>query len=312
MSGSSIKAFAPATVANVSCGFDVLGFAVENPGDEVEIKLTTKPGIEITSILGDQGKLPTDPKLNSASVSIQSYIDYIGYNDGIKMILNKKMPISSGMGSSAASSVASVFAVNEILNNPLNKKDLLKFALQGEKIACGSAHADNAAASLLGGFILVRSYDPLDIISLEYPKDLIVIVIHPQLKIDTKAARKLISSKIKLNSAVSQLGNIAGLISGLSQKDYNLISRSLIDVIAEPKRSKLITGYEEIKKTAIDFGAIGCGISGSGPSIYALSTNLNKAENIAFEMKNKFKSFDIDSNYYISKINDTGAKIINK
>ena len=137
MSGSSIKAFAPATVANVSCGFDVLGFAVENPGDEVEIKLTTKPGIEITSILGDQGKLPTDPKLNSASVSIQSYINYIGYNDGIKMILNKKMPISSGMGSSAASSVAGVFAVNEILNNPLNKKDLLKFELQGEKIACG-------------------------------------------------------------------------------------------------------------------------------------------------------------------------------
>ena len=312
MSRSSIKAFAPATVANVSCGFDVLGFAVENPGDEVEIKLTTKPGIEITSILGDHGKLPTDPKLNSASVSIQSYFDYIGYNDGIKMILNKKMPISSGMGSSAASSVAGVFAVNEILNKPLNKKDLLKFALQGEKIACGSAHADNAAASLLGGFILVRSYDPLDIVSLEYPKDLIVIVIHPQLIIDTKAARKLISSNIKLNSAISQLGNIAGLISGLSQKDYNLISRSLIDVIAEPKRSKLITGYEEIKKTAIDFGAIGCGISGSGPSIYALSTNLKKAENIAFEMKNKFKSFDIDSHYYISKINDTGAKIINK
>ena len=311
MSRNSIKAFAPATVANVSCGFDVLGFAINKPGDEVEIELTTKPGIEITSILGDQGKLPKDPKLNSASVSIQSYIDYIGFNDGIKMILNKKMPISSGMGSSAASAVAGVFAINEILNNPLNKKDLLKFALRGEKIACGSAHADNAAASLLGGFILVRSYDPLDIVSIEYPKDLIVIVIHPQLKINTKAARKLISSNIKLDSAVSQLGNIAGLISGLSQNDYDLISRSLVDVIAEPNRSKLITGFEEIKKTAIDFGAIGCGISGSGPSMYALSTNLKKAKDIAFEMKNKFKSFDIGSNYYISKINDTGAKVIN-
>ena len=311
MSIDHIKAFAPATVANVNCGFDILGFAIKAPGDEVEIELTKKPGIEIISITGDQGKLPLNPKLNSASVSIQNYLDHIGYKDGIKMTLNKKMPISSGMGSSAASAVAGVFGINQLLNAPLDKNDLLPFALEGEKIACGSAHADNAAASLLGGFILVRSYKPLDIVSIDYPTELIAIVVHPNLKIDTKVARKLIKSEIKLKDAITQWGNIAGLIAGLSQKNYDLISRSLIDIIAEPKRSKLITGYDDIKMIALEAGAIGCGISGSGPSIFALSNDMDKAKHIALLMKNKFKTLNIESNYFISKINSKGAIIIN-
>ena len=196
MINEQIRAFAPATVANVSCGFDILGFAIASPGDEIEITLKKDSGINILSISGDNGKLPLDPKLNSASVAIQSYINHINYNDGINLSLYKKMPISSGMGSSAASAVAAVFGINTLLESPLKKKELLPFILEGEKIACGTAHADNAAASLLGGFILVRSYNPIDIISINYPDDLITIVIHPNLTIDTKISRELLKDTI--------------------------------------------------------------------------------------------------------------------
>ena len=311
MVNDKIKAFAPATVANVSCGFDILGFAIEEPGDEIEIEFKKTPGITIESISGDNGKLPLDPALNSASVAIQSYINHINYKDGINLNLYKKMPISSGMGSSAASAVAAVFGANTLLGSPLKKEELLPFILEGEKIACGTAHADNAAASLLGGFILVRSYNPIDIVSINYPEDLITIVIHPNLKIDTKIARGLLKDTIKLSDAISQWGNVAGLISGLHQKNYDLISRSLVDNIAEPKRSKLITGFDDVKKTACESGAIGCGISGSGPSMFALCKDINKANSIATNMQNAFTEHCIKSNFYISKINADGAIIIN-
>ena len=311
MPNNHIRVFAPATVANVSCGFDILGFAISSPGDEIEIKLTKDPGIKILSITGDGGKLPLDPTLNSASVAIQSYLNHIKYNEGVNLALHKKMPISSGMGSSAASAVAGVYGINSILGSPLKKKELLPFALEGEKIACGSAHADNAAASLLGGFILVRSYQPLDIISINYPDDLISIVIHPDLKIDTKVARDLLKNKIHLRDAISQWGNVAGLITGLHQKDYDLISRSLVDNIAEPKRSQLITGFNDVKQAAINSGALGCGISGSGPSMFALCRNIETANLIAESMKSIFKTFHISSKYYISNINSNGAIIIN-
>ena len=311
MINEQIRAFAPATVANVSCGFDILGFAIASPGDEIEITLKKDSGINILSISGDNGKLPLDPKLNSASVAIQSYINHINYNDGINLSLYKKMPISSGMGSSAASAVAAVFGINTLLESPLKKKELLPFILEGEKIACGTAHADNAAASLLGGFILVRSYNPIDIISINYPDDLITIVIHPNLTIDTKISRELLKDTINLSDAVSQWGNVAGLISGLHQKNYDLISRSLVDNIAEPKRSKLITGFDDVKKEALESGAIGCGISGSGPSIFALCNSIEKANLIAISMQNKFKEYNIKSKYYISKINAEGAIILN-
>ena len=311
MVNDKIKAFAPATVANVSCGFDILGFAIEAPGDEIEIELKKVFGITIESISGDDGKLPLDPKLNSASVAIQSYINHINYKDGINLNLYKKMPISSGMGSSAASAVAAVVGINTLLGSPLKRKELLPFILEGEKIACGTAHADNAAASLLGGFILVRSYDPIDIVSINYPEDLITIVIHPDLKIDTKIARGLLKDTIKLSDAISQWGNVAGLISGLHQKNYELISRSLVDNIAEPKRSNLITGFNDVKNIALQSGAIGCGISGSGPSMFALCKDINKANSIATKMKNAFAEHSIKSNFYISKINADGAIIIN-
>jgi len=310
MVNDKIKAFAPATVANVSCGFDILGFAIEEPGDEIEIEFKKTPGITIESISGDNGKLPLDPALNSASVAIQSYINHINYKDGINLNLYKKMPISSGMGSSAASAVAAVFGANTLLGSPLKKEELLPFILEGEKIACGTAHADNAAASLLGGFILVRSYNPIDIVSINYPEDLITIVIHPNLKIDTKIARGLLKDTIKLSDAISQWGNVAGLISGLHQKNYELISRSLVDNIAEPKRSNLITGFNDVKKIALQSGAIGCGISGSGPSMFALCKDINKANSIATKMKNAFAEHCIKSNFYISKINANGAIII--
>ncbi len=307
----SIRAFAPATVANVSCGFDILGFALDAPGDEVEVKLTKRPGVIINNITGDNGMLPTDPNVNTAGVSVKAFLDFIDFDGGgIEINLKKMMPLSSGLGSSASSSVAAVFAANALLNYPVEKKDLLQFALLGEKVASGNPHADNIAPSLLGGFILVRSYEPLDVVSLLYPEKLCSVVINPNLKINTKDARKLLSPNIDLKDAITQWGNVAGLVAGLSQNDYNLISRSLVDVVAEPIRYKLIDNFQEIKQSALDLGALGCGISGSGPSMFALCNNLDTAKTVGEAMKNIFAKNGTNSTIYISTINKTGAKIL--
>lgn len=306
----SIKAFAPATCANVACGFDVLGFAVENPGDEVIITLNDTGKITIKSIVGDGGNLPLDPTQNTVSLVIQEYLDHLGLKQGLEIELIKKMPLKSGLGSSAASSVVGVYALNELLGKPLTVEELLPFAMEGERLACGSAHADNVAPALLGGFVLVRSYDPLDVVKLPTPKNLWATIIHPHIEVKTKDARQILRQKIELKDAVVQWGNVGGLIAGLMMEDYALIGRSLQDVIVEPIRSILIPGFYEAKNAAIENGALGSSISGSGPSIFALSTSEEVANKVGAAMKRVYDGINIESEVYTSKVCDQGPRIL--
>lgn len=307
----SIKAFAPATVANVACGFDVLGFAVESPGDEVVITLTDKPGIRFTKITGDGGLLPLDPDKNTVSLVIREYLKHINREElGIEIELNKQMPLKSGLGSSAASSVVGVWAVNQLLGQPLSDLELLPFAMLGEKLAAGAAHADNVAPALLGGFVLIRSYDPLDVIKLPTPEKLYCTLIHPQIEVKTKDARGILRQKIEMKQAVEQWGNLGGLVAGIMTSDYSLIGRSLKDVIVEPVRSILIPGFYEAKAAAMENGALGSSISGSGPSIFALSTTEEDATRIGNAMKEVYDNLNIESEVYISKVNPTGPRVL--
>ncbi|HQE95281.1 MAG TPA: homoserine kinase, partial [Candidatus Marinimicrobia bacterium] len=267
----SVTVFAPATVANVACGFDIFGFAVKEPGDVAKVTLRENPGVEITRITGDDGKLPKTAAKNTAGFAALRYLETIKSQQGVSIELHKKMPLSSGLGSSAASAVAVLFAINTIFDNRLTKSELLSIALQSEKLACGAAHADNVAPALFGGFLLIRENNPPDIVELPVPENLYCTIIHPEIEINTADARNILAPNVPLKDAVKQWANTAGLVAGLYRKDLTLISRSMNDYIIEPQRAKLIPHFYEIKKAALDRGALGCSISGSGPSLFALS-----------------------------------------
>ena len=308
---NQIKVFAPATVANVACGFDVMGFAIDGIGDELNITKTETLGLKISEISGCKG-LPLDPKKNVATVAVQALLDTLIVKPkcGFEFNIHKNVMAGSGLGSSASSSSSAVFGVNKLLGDPFTKNELVYFAMQGEFAASGNAHADNVAPSILGGFTLVRSYDPLDVIQLDYPDELYVSIIHPQIEIKTSDSKRILRKEISLKDAITQWGNVGGLVSGLAKGDYDLIGRSMKDVIAEPVRSMLIPLFDEIKTTALNNGALGCSISGSGPSIFALSKDLNTAKLISTDFKNIYDSNDIESNMYVSKINSKGAEVI--
>lgn len=307
----SIKVFAPATVANVVCGYDILGFAIDDPGDEIILTKNNSNKIAITKIEGDGGKLPKDPEKNVVSHVIRLFLEKINSTQGIDIELYKKMPLNSGMGSSAASSVAALVAINELMGKPFSRQELLPLAMEGERIACGNAHADNVAPALLGGLVLVRSYEPLDALRLPYPKDLSVVSVHPHVDVPTGEARKIIKERISLKSAVQQWGNIAGLVAGFCTNDLALVSRSLEDVIIEPVRAMLIPYFYEMKQLALDNGAIGFGISGSGPSVFALCEKKEIAEVISQKIKELLNQKNIESESFVTKINDEGARVIN-
>ena len=307
----TIKAFAPATVANVSCGFDIFGFAVDAPGDEVILTLKDEPGVVVTAITGDGGKLPKETDRNTASVAVQAYLNSIKRTQGVSIELHKHLPLGSGMGSSAASSAAALVAINHLMGEPLTREQLLPFAMEAERVACGSAHADNVAPSLLGGFVLIRGYAPLDVTKIPVPDQLYCTLVHPHLELKTEDSRRVLKLSITLKDAVTQWGNIAGLVAGLMKPDYGLISRSLKDVVAEPIRSVLIPGFDIIKEAAVSAGALGCGISGSGPTIFVLSNNKDIAAKTGDVIQQEFQKLKLNSDIYVSKINDAGARIIN-
>ncbi len=306
----SIKVFAPATVANVTCGFDILGFAVENPGDEIILKICEKPGVVIREIKGDEGRLSHAVEENTATISIINYLTHVERNIGLEVYLHKKMPFGSGLGSSAASSVAGVFAINQLMGQLLTTEELLKFALEGERVASGTGHADNVAPSLMGGFVLIRSYDPLDVIKINTPENLHAVIIHPDIEVNTKDARNILKKNVPIKSAIRQWGNVGGLIAGLTMNDFGLISRSMEDAIIEPVRSMLIPGFDQVKARALEAGALGCGISGSGPSMFALSTADGPAREIGSAMKDQFAQIGIESEIFVSKINQKGPVIL--
>jgi len=306
----TIRAFAPATVANVSCGFDVFGFAVEKPGDEVILTLTDASVVRMERIEGDNGRLPMDAAKNTAGVAVIAFLNAIKQNLGVDIVLKKNLPLGSGMGSSAASSVAALVGINHLLGNPFEKKDLLPFAMEAERIACGSAHADNVAPSLMGGFVLIRGYDPLDVVNIPTPDNLFCTLIHPHLELNTQDSRQVLRMNISLKDAVTQWGNIAGLVAGLMKPDYSLISRSLKDVIAEPIRSMLIPGFDRMKEKALENGALGSGISGSGPTIFALSTDAETARRVGDVIAKEFERIRLNSEVFVSRINPQGAMVL--
>ena len=309
--GDEICVFAPATVANVVCGFDVLGFALNEPGDEVKMRLTDQPGIVIRKITGDNGRLPLHASKNTASAGVQHYLKHINRPDiGVEMELHKKMPIGSGLGSSAASTVAGLFAINQLMGNLLTDRELVPFAMKGEEIACGYGHADNVAPALLGGFVLVRSYDPLDLIALPTPENLYAAIVYPEVNVPTKDARQLIRSKVLLKDAVIQLGNVGGLVSGLFLNDLDLIGRSMKDVLAEPVRSILIPDFFILRELAMAHGALGFGISGSGPSVFALAKDETIARQITNAQQKHLSDLKINSQAYVSLINSRGPHIL--
>ena len=305
---NEIKIFCPATIANISCGFDVLGLCLETVGDEMIIRKSDVKGIKIKKIVGED--LPLETSKNVAGVAALALLDAIDYKFGFEIEIYKNIKPGSGIGSSAASAAGAVFGINELLGKPFTRKELVEFAMKGEAIASGSEHADNVAPAILGGITLVRSSAPLDIIKIESPSELFATVIHPQIELKTSEMRAVLQPMIPLKSAILQWGNLGGLIAGFYTSDYELIGRSLHDEIVEPLRGPFIPKFDVIKKTALENGALGSGISGSGPSIFALSKGIETANRIAKAMFVVYEEMNMPFEIHVSKVNPEGVKII--
>lgn len=301
-----IRIFCPATIANVSCGFDVLGLCLDSVGDEMIIRKSPEKGVRILKITGQE--LPLETENNVAGVAVLEMLKSVETDFGFEIEIVKRIKPGSGIGSSAASSAGAVYGVNKLLGEPFTLKELIPFAMEGEKLASGALHADNVSPALLGGFTLVRSYDPLDVISLPTPGELYASILHPQIEVKTADARSVLKQNVTLKTAIKQWGNLGGLISGLYTEDYNLISRCLHDDIVEPLRSVLIPAFDEVKEATLKAGALGSGISGSGPSIFALSRGEATAKKVAAAMKEVYEQINLEYDIHVSKVNTKGIK----
>ena len=305
---NSIKIFAPATVANVSCGFDALGLALDAKGDTMVFTKTAHKSLQITKIEG--ADLPFDINKNLVGTVSKIMLDEAKADFGLDIEIYKGFKPGSGLGSSAASAAGTAFAINELLGNPFNKTALVKFAMLGEEVACGAPIADNVAAALFGGFVLVRSMEPLEILRLPVPDDLFVTALHPQIEIKTEDARNVLPKEIPLKDAITQWSNVGGLISGLYTSDYGLISRALQDVIVEPVRKTLIPHFDAVKHAALNSGALGAGISGAGPTIFALSKGEDATKQVMEGMRNTYATTGIEFTIFNSKISTEGVRIV--
>ncbi len=301
----SVTVFAPATVANVVCGFDCLGFALSAPGDEMTLRVADEPGIRI--INGDDLGLPTDPTQNVAGVALQALVDAAGLEHGFEMTITKGIRPGSGIGSSAASACGAVVAANRLIGDRFSKLELVELAMAGEQLASGSRHADNLAPCIYGGFTLVRSTDPLDVVEIDAPP-LWATVIHPQIEIKTSEARAMLPKEVLLSSAIRNWSNLGSLVAALGKGDYDLIARSLEDTIVEPVRKALIPKFDELKAAALEAGALGGGISGSGPSVFMLTADESAATRVAVAMQSAFEPTGIDFDMHVSAIDRRGVR----
>lgn len=302
-----VRVITPATVANVVCGFDCLGFALSEPFDEMTVRRTDQPGIRI--INHDDFGLPIGPEQNVAGVAAAAMLKKANADFGLEIEITKQIMPGSGIGSSSASSAGAVVALNHLLDGRFSNADLVDFAMEGEKLASGSRHADNVAPCIFGGFTLVRSTEPLDVIELDFPP-LWATVIHPQIEIKTSEARAILPKEVLLKTAVKQWGNVGSLVAGLARADYDLIARSLEDLIVEPARKALIPHFDEVKNACLEAGALGGGISGSGPSIFMLSADPSVARQIETAMRDVYSRTDIEFNAYISEISIEGVRVV--
>jgi len=308
----SVTAFAPATVSNVACGFDVLGFALNRPGDEVTARFA--PGaVRIDEITGDQGRLPRDAAKNTAGVAAQALLTILGERRGVAISIRKGLPLSSGLGGSAASAVAAVVAVDGLLGAHTPLETLMACAFEGERIGAGSAHGDNIAPAVYGGFVLVRVPNPPDVVRLPVPPGLTAVVVHPDLEIETARARALLGTTVPLGDAIRQWANLGALVDALHRADFALLSRSLEDTIAEPRRASLVPGLAAIKQAAVDSGALGCSLSGSGPSLFALCRDATSAHAVAAAMTDAVRQhIGGEPETYVSPIAPTGARVVSR
>ncbi len=319
----SVRVFAPASVSNLGPGFDVLGVALEQPGDVVEAEAAERPGVEIVEVRGDGGALSRDPGENTAGIAASHVLARLAVErqgcspgrqprPGARLRLHKGMPLQSGLGSSAASAVAAAVAVNELLGRPFSRGQLLASALEGERAAAGSAHADNVAPSLLGGFVLVRSYEPLEVVRLPAPPRLRLVVVHPHVAVSTAHARALVSDRrFPIGDVVANLGNIAALVVALHSGDLALLGRAVEDRLVEPLRVPLIPGYTAVRRAARAAGARACAISGSGPSMFALVDGPEAEASVALAMREAFsKAAGLEADVWSGAVNAEGARII--
>ncbi len=309
MNNKTVKVFAPASVANVGCGFDILGFSMPSAGDTIEVSFIKEKRVIISEINGCNN-LSKKPEENICGLVAKAMLEQSKCQYGINIKLTKGISPGSGIGSSAASASGTAYAVNELMDRIYDENEMISFAMIGEEYASGGFHADNVAPSLLGGFVLIRGYNPLDLIKIPSPKDLYCTVILPKIEIKTKEARGLLSQEISLKSAITQWGNVGGLIAGLYTSDYNLISNSVKDVVAEPVRKKLIPHYEELKSELLSNGILACNISGSGPAIFALSKGENSSKKAEDIMRKIFDKTDIEYKIFRSKIENRGVRLI--
>ncbi|MBC2840237.1 homoserine kinase [Robiginitalea sp. SC105] len=305
MKSKQLSVFSPATIANLSCGFDVLGLALDGIGDTMHLELTTEPGVVISSIQG--ADLPLDPDRNVAGIAATALLEALpDYGGGVRIAIEKRIAPGSGIGSSAASSAGAVWALNRLLDEPFGLPELVAFAMKGEALASGAAHADNVAPALYGGITLVRSYDPLDIARVHCPESLHACILHPQIELKTSDARKVLRTSIPLSKGIRQWGNVGGLITGLFTEDFGLISRSLEDCIIEPIRSLLIPGFGQMREAALAAGALGFGISGSGPSVFALTRGADAAAAVSTALGKAYDGFGIPYDLHAGPINRRG------
>ncbi|MDW3192716.1 MAG: homoserine kinase [Cytophagales bacterium] len=305
----SIKVFSPASVANVACGYDIFGFALYDIGDEITLTKRNDSKLVITKVSG--AELPLSPDKNVATVAISSLLERIHSTQGFDIEIHKNVNPGSGLGSSASSAAGAAFAANALLGNPFTKSELIQNAMAGEIVASQSAHADNVSPAMLGGFTIVRSCEPdVDVFQIDYPEELVILIVFPQVQVKTAEAKRMLGDTISLNKAREQWGNVAGLTAGLMKKDWGLIERSLVDVVAEPVRKNLIPHYEDVKEIALKNGALGFNISGSGPSMFSFYRNESEAKAGIDEIRDIYNRLSIDSFFHISKINPKGTHII--
>ncbi len=307
-----LRVFAPASASNLGPGFDVLGLALEEPGDVVEAERAETPGVEIVEVTGAPS-LSTDPTRNTAGVAASAVLHRIerAGQVGVRLWVHKRMPLASGLGSSAASSVAGAVAVNELCSGGLSRQTLVECALEGEKAASRTTHADNVAPSLLGGIVLIRSCTPLDLVSLPVPIALRIVVVHPHAEVETAMARRRVAERrFEISQVVANLGNIAALVSALHSGDLNLLGSSIHDALVEPIRAPLVPAFGIVKDAALTAGALGCSISGSGPSVFAFADDDGRATDVADAMQEAFRQSGLESDRYVGPVNTAGARVL--
>lgn len=308
-----VRVFAPATVGNVICGFDVFGLALEAPGDEVVAWAADRPGVEIRTITGDDGRLPTEPGHNAASVAAQAVLDRVHVASGLVLEIHKGLPLASGMGGSAASSVAGALAAAAAIGAELDRPTLLACALEGERAAVGSAHPDNAAPCLYGGLTLTLPGPPVEVVELPLPAGLAVALVHPPIELETAAGRRALGTSVPLDAAVAQWAATAALVAGLYREDLSLIARALVDHVAEPVRKAGVPGFDDVRAAALATGALGAGLSGSGPSVFALCPSVEVAQRAGADMASALEEAGVTgSEVHVGPVGRAGARLVGR